>query len=131
MNEAQRTQLKHLRSLSSEAAATHLLTSDPNGETALALLPHLSWKVSDQKRLAAAYLSNLPHANAKAYDAFASFMSLQNFIAAIRPHLTPLLTGRDKPRMDLLNDYLAPVLRERAKSEGDRARVEALLRELE
>ena len=127
MNENDRAELATLRALSSSEAADYLLQKYPRGGTALVLLPHLSWKVSDQRRLASAYLANLPHANPRAYEAFASFMPLKNFIEAIKEHLP----GRQTDRTGLLSYYLVPILHDQAKNDDDKQLVRSFVTELE
>ena len=78
MNERQKLLCAQLAEMGSEQAAEWLMTKYPvesigYGE-ALLLIPHRSWKRSDQKRLAQYYFRKLPFSGARGYEAFASFM---------------------------------------------------------
>jgi hypothetical protein len=70
--------------MGSEAAATHLIEQWPKGHRhTFVLIQHMSWKPADQNRLAEHFLSKKPFASAFPYEAFASFMSADRFLAAI------------------------------------------------
>lgn len=118
MDEKQRAICAHLRELQSSEAAGWLMerypTSSCNWGEALLFMPHRSWKKADQIRLANYYLSKLPFASAHGYEAFASFMSVANFIAVIQDRIP-----EDAEDKKLLKYFLAPVLRRKAKSAKD------------
>lgn len=69
-------------------AADYLMEHCPQGSPrvgdALVLVQHLTWKPADQMRLARHYLAAQPHAHARYLEAFASFMSLKNYLTVIR-----------------------------------------------
>lgn len=53
---------------------------------ALILIRHMSWKAEDQLRLARHYLARMPYADGRAYEAFASVMSLDRFLLVLDEH---------------------------------------------
>ncbi|MGR2739666.1 hypothetical protein ACUY1T_14545 [Billgrantia sp. Q4P2] len=118
MNENQRLICTHLRELQSSEAASWLMDHYPNSsdnwDEALLVMPHRSWRKSDQIRLAKHYLSKLPFASARGYEVFASFMTVANLIAVIRGYIPA-----DAEDKKLLEYHLAPVLRRKAESEKD------------
>lgn len=126
MDEARRNLVKKLRAMGSEQAATWLLEncsiSSP-GYRYSDVVPHLSWKVADQFRLARHYLSNLPHPHGSIYEGFASFMSVPRFLQVIEEQI-PRVPAE---RMSLLFYCLVPVLRDAIKSPRDEAAIMAFL----
>ena len=74
--------------MGSAKAADHLIEHYPRGSyrvgDGLVLVRHLTWKRADQMRLARHYLDGQPHAGTIALEAFASFMSLKNYITVVR-----------------------------------------------
>lgn len=120
---------RKLTSLSSSQAADWLLSAFPIESQrywdGLLLIPHRSWRRSDQLRLARHYLQRIPFASARGYEIFASFMQVSTFLTCIRESL-PL----SDERLDLLLDYLIPVLSAMAKSPKDSDLVAAFVREL-
>jgi hypothetical protein len=90
--------------------------------TAILMIQHLSWKVEDQVRLADHYLSRLPHASARGYEAFASIMSRDRFLSAIRRNWP-----QAPERLDLLRYYLFPTIRSHYMQDATDAQIEALL----
>lgn len=129
MDEKQRKLCARLRELQSSEAASWLMTcypinSDHWGE-ALLVIHHRSWKKQDQVRLAKYYLSKIPFASARGYEAFASFMSVANLVTVIQDYIPS--SSEDKR---LLEYYLAPILRRKAQSEKDLAVVSNFLEAL-
>lgn len=96
------------------------VTQDRWGE-AITIIPHLSWKRSDQIRLAECYLSRVPLGSARAYQAFAKCMSVPLLLSVLRKY--PPVAARKS----LYDYHVAPVLRAAAKTAGDRASVEHFL----
>lgn len=79
---------------------------------ALLLLPHRSWKRSDQKRLAKYYFSKLPFASSRGYEAFTAFMSTRLILDCMKEYLP-----KDKGQLDLLRYNAVPALMRAAKNE--------------
>ena len=108
-----------LGKMTSSQAADWLIENYPVDSseygTAIALLPHRSWKRSDQVRLAKHYMSKIPFASAKVYEAFASFMSIELLISEIKKKMPQ--NGSD---LSLLMYHLVPVLELHAKNDTDR-----------
>lgn len=107
-----------LRKMTSEDAATWLMETYPvHGDYADAvdLLAHRSWKRPDQIRLARHYLSKMPFAGPKVYEAFASFMSF-DLLLKILDECWP----RASADADLAMYYVRRVLERSAKNESDR-----------
>ena len=88
------------------------------------VMPHRSWKRSDQIKLADCFLSNLPLGAKFGYESFLSFMSLPVFIDVIKRNLP------EKDGYDLLIYYLEPTLWKHAKTDKDRKLVEEFIHEL-
>ena len=129
MNEQQKQLCQHLAALSSEQAAEWLMGAYPleskdYGE-ALLLIPHRSWKRSDQRRLAGYYFKKIPFSSARGYEVFSSFMSVKTFIECVRENLPANTSDRA-----LLLYYLTPVLGKAAKNESDRLLVRGFLSEV-
>src|SRR5688572_19648850 len=108
-----------LRDMPSKEAADWLMNTysidGPNYGQAIALLPHKSWKRSDQLRLATYYFRKIPFASSKAYEAFASFMAIEALIKTIRINLP-----NNAKDINLLLYYLHPTLERAAKNSTDR-----------
>jgi hypothetical protein len=108
-----------LGKMSSELATDWMISTYPVdamewGE-ALLLIPHRTWKRSDQKRLARYYFCKLPFSGGRGYEVFASIMPLQVLVACILERLPT-----ESSRIELLCYYLVPVLERFAKNESDR-----------
>lgn len=129
MDDNLKVEIKKLKGLSSEEAAAWLMETYPYDSTdygqAIKLLAHKSWKKQDQVRLAKYYFNKIPFSNSKPYEVFTSFMSLDNFINAIREHLP-----KEESDMNLLKYHLGPVLRKAAKTDSSHELVEQFLNEL-
>lgn len=121
-----KSKLAELRIMESAEAADWLITNCPIGSErsgeAFLIISRLSWKKSDQRRLAEHYLSKVPYASAKPYEAFASIMQTEKLVDVIEGFIPSTETDRD-----LLRYHLAPVLSKSAKSDADRKAVDALL----
>jgi hypothetical protein len=115
-----------LGEMSSKHAADWLVLTYPVGSagygSAIALITHRSWKRSDQIRLAKHYLSKLPFASARVYEAFLSFMAISIFLNVIKEFLP-----NDDSDMDLLLYHLQPSLERAAKTASDRELVRAFI----
>ena len=126
MDERYRVLAEKLRALSSADAADHLLANYPVGSedsgTAIVMIRHLSWEVTDQVRLADHYLSRLPHASAVAYEAFAAIMSRDRFLAAVQGNWP-----KTDERIELLRYYLYPTIRSHYAPGATNEQIEALL----
>lgn len=116
MDQRQRDICAHLRALSSTEAASWLMehypTSGDRWGEALLVMPHRSWKKQDQIRLARYYLSRIPYASARGYEAFASFMSLASLTAVLQDCIPESADTKD-----LLLYHLPPVLRRKPRSD--------------
>ncbi|WP_267112290.1 hypothetical protein [Xanthomonas sacchari] len=129
MNEKQRILCAQLAKMESEQAADWLMEKYPiesmdYGE-ALLLIPHRSWKRSDQKRLARYYFRKLPFASARGYEVFASFMSTGHLLDCVKERL-PMSDFNT----DLLLYHLIPVLNRFAKKDSDRKIIAEFIDEL-
>jgi len=118
----------NLRKMESGEAADWLMeryptTADQWGE-AITIIPHLSWKRTDQVRLADYYLSRLPVASARAYQAFASFMKASLLIEVVSRYIP------GENFIDLFEYYVVPVLTEAVKTPADREALQRLLAEI-
>jgi len=129
MNDDEKKQSSHLRSLSSEDAASWLISEfsleKENYGKAIKLITHRSWKKSDQLKLANYYFGKIPFANGRAYEPFFLSMSLSVLISAIRNNLPSA-----KEDLDLLNYHLSSLLKKYVKNEKDKKIAEKLLKEL-
>ena len=129
MNELERSQIKMLNRMSSEDAATWLMTEypidSPGYGVAIKLLAHKSWKKSDQLRLARYYFQKIPFASIKTYEVFASFMSIPSFLGVVKEYIPT-----EKNKLDLLLYYLRPVLEGRVRRVSDAKLVERFLDDL-
>lgn len=118
-----------LRKISSDQAADWVLLNypltNPDYWIGLELISHLSWKRSDQVRLAQHYLKRLPFASAKPYEIFASFMSLGIFLRTIHENLPE--AKHDK---ELLLYHLSPILHKVGKSNADHAIIQKFIADL-
>lgn len=114
---------KQLSKMSSDQAAdwlidTYPIDSDEWGE-AIFLLPHRSWKKTEQQRLANHFFKKLPFSGYRGYEAFASIMSVASMVGCVKKALP-----EDAARRELLLYYLVPVLRRSAKNDSDRRIIE-------
>ncbi|MDF3864917.1 hypothetical protein P3W53_10610 [Pseudomonas denitrificans (nom. rej.)] len=130
MDEGKRSLCEQLVGMDSKRAADWLMSeypidSESYGE-AILLIPHRSWKRSDQKRLAQYYFMKLPFSGPGGYEAFASFMSIKLLLECVRARLP--MTESDK---NLLLYYLTPVLSKSAKNDGDRRLIDDFIEGLE
>jgi hypothetical protein len=130
MNESKRYLCEQLVGMDSKRAADWLMSeypidSESYGE-AILLIPHRSWKRSDQKRLAHYYFMKLPFSGPGGYEAFSSIMSIKSLLECVRARLP--MTESDK---NLLFYYLAPVLRDSAKNDGDHQMIDDFIEGLE
>ncbi|MGN7740285.1 hypothetical protein ACTJKT_09880 [Pseudomonas sp. 22526] len=82
---------------------------------AILLIPHRTWKRSDQRRLAQYYFEKLPFSGSRGYESFASIMSTKLIIDCVRGFL-PM----EESRVELLLYYLVPALERAAKNDADR-----------
>lgn len=125
MDERLKAVLSDLRNKGSSEAADWLIGHYPaggaNSGEAFTIISHLSWKRSDQQRLADHYLSGLPFASARPYEVFASFMKVPLLIEIMRKYLP---TG---DRRQLFEYHAAPVLTRAAKTPEDREAVDSFL----
>lgn len=75
-----RREAARLRRLTSTEAADIIIASYPRRDwPGVILVQHVTWKPADQMRLARHFLAGQPHASSRVLEAFAKFMSLQNF----------------------------------------------------
>lgn len=118
MDNRLKTIAAELGQMTSAQAADWLISTYPVDQPeygdAVTLIPHRSWKRSDQLRLARHYLQKIPFASARPYEVFASFMSFELFVGAIREQLPS-----SRADIDLLLYHLSPVLKKAAKTEAD------------
>ena len=121
MDERQKVLCAQFVKMGSEQAAEWLINRYPvdsidYGE-ALLLIPHRSWRRSDQKRLAQHYFRKLPFSGAGGYEAF---------LECARERLP--MSASDA---SLLLYYLTPVLNKFAKNESDRQLIMNFLNEIQ
>ncbi len=130
MDEKQKKLRAQLASLDSAQAAERLIDMYPlesvDFSEGLLLISHLSWKKSDQKKLARHFFKKLPFASARGYEAFASFMSVNNMLECVRERFP--MSSSD---MNLLLYHLIPVLSLAAKNDQDRQLVLAFLKDFD
>jgi hypothetical protein len=121
--------IHELRILGSAKAARKLISDYPVGSEnwghAVYAISKLSWKRSDQLILAHHYLQNLPYADSRLYEVFASFMSLERFISCLEAYVPA-----EKDKRDLLLYHLEKMLNKLSQTDLDRARVGAFLEKL-
>jgi hypothetical protein len=123
MDSALRAEAKKLRDMGSELATLHLIKHWPKSyRPTFILIQHLSWKIADQMRLAEHFLPRKPCAAAFPYEAFASFMSVQNFLAAI-----DRVWPDDRNDRDLLMYHLGPTLDKYPASDAGEPLVQAFV----
>lgn len=119
MDERQRALCAQLVKMSSDQAADWLMTKYPietaDWGEALLLIPHRTWKRSDQKRLAKYYFRKLPFSGSRGYESFAAVMSIKLLVGCVAEAI-PV----EESRIELLLYYLIPVLNGAAKNESDR-----------
>lgn len=119
MDDRLKTLSAKLGQMTSAQAADWLIETYPVGGAeygdAITLIPHRSWKRPDQLRLAKHYLQKMPFASSRPYEVFASFMSFDLFIKAIKEQLPS-----NKTDIDLLLYHLSPVMKKVAKTDADR-----------
>ncbi|MCA3081003.1 MAG: hypothetical protein ING71_19725 [Rhodocyclaceae bacterium] len=128
MDQRIRSLVQDLRKLGSNKAATWLIKEYPadggRSGDAILMIGHLSWKKSDQIRLAEHYLQGLPFATARPYEVFASFMEISRLIEIMRQYILK------SDRKDLFLYHVGPVLTEAAKSTRNQDIVQNFLEEL-
>lgn len=121
--------LAELRKMTSSQAADWLMENYPTNEedywVGIKLLSHVSWKRSDQIRLATFYLKKMPFANSTVYATFASIMAFDLLIKIIREQLPT-----DKNDINLLLYHLEPILQKFAKKESDQHLMNSFIAEL-
>ena len=130
MDQRLRQLCDQLRAMSSDEAAAWLMQTykvgKPSWGEAIQLLPHRSWKASDQVALARYYLQRMPFASEQPYEAFISFMSVPNFLMVLREHLP----NASSDRLGLLHYHLSTLLKRRAKSDSEVAGCDELLADI-
>jgi hypothetical protein len=126
MNQQLRALASDLRKMSSRDAADWLMDRYPAGSNdwgkAISLLRRRSWERADQVRLAHHYLSRLPFASPKPYEAFASFMQVSWLIDIVSEHIPSNEQDRS-----LLEYHLGPVLAHAAKTAEDHEKLQHLM----
>jgi hypothetical protein len=129
MDQRTRTKLAELRAMTSADAADWLLENCALGSEQLGdaflFIPKLSWRRSDQARLAEHYLSKMQFASGVPYEVFARIMPLRKLVDVIERLLPESETNKD-----LLRYFLAPILEKAAKSDSDREALQALLHKI-
>ncbi|NVZ21519.1 hypothetical protein [Pseudomonas costantinii] len=105
--------------MSSDQAADWLITKYPiesaDWGEALLLIPHRTWKRSDQKRLAKYYFKKLPFSGPRGYESFAAIMSIKLLLGCVAEAIPT-----EASRVELLLYYLIPALTGAAKNDSDR-----------
>lgn len=108
-----------LVSMSSDQAADWLITKYPiesaDWGEALLLIPHRTWKHSDQKRLAKYYFKKLPFSGPRGYESFAAIMSIKLLLGCVAEAIPT-----EASRVELLLYYLIPALTGAAKIDSGR-----------
>jgi hypothetical protein len=130
MDERERNLCTKIRAMRSDEAANWLLETYKVGETgygeAFLLLRHRSWAREDQLRLARYYLQRIPFASGLPYEAFATFMPIRTLVGVVREHLPNV----SKDRLGLLQYYLCPLIKEKARTSEDNQAADELIAEL-
>jgi hypothetical protein len=128
MDNRLKTMCVELGQMASAQAADWLIETFPvDGAEygdAITLIPHRSWKRSDQLRLARHYLTKVPFASSRPYEAFASFMSFELFMQVIREYMPT-----NKSDIDLLIYHLSPVMKKAARTDADRELMKTFIAE--
>ena len=119
MNDADRREADHLRSLSSQAAATYLLATYP--EHCPATLFHRSWRRPDQMRLARRCLQGVVPADGRLFEGFLGVMSVDLFLDVVAQGLPTVPANR----LQLLAYTLLPVLKRAQMTAAQRGRADA------
>ena len=114
--------------MTSEEAAKWLMENiaDDDKGDAIILIPHRSWKREQQLELAHFYLSPLPLGGPKAFEAFASIMSLQRLIDVVREQLPC-----EKIKLELFAYHFFRVVRKTYTSDKDVQLIEQFNKEVE
>ncbi len=119
MDERQRALCAQLVKMNSDQAADWLMTKYPiesaDWGEALLLIPHRTWKRSDQKRLAKYYFRKLPFSGPRGYESFAAIMSIKLLVDCVAEAIPA-----EASRVELLLYYLIPILNRAAKNDSDR-----------
>ena len=128
MDERQRRECGDLRALSSEEAATQLISKYAGRGCdwmAFRLLRCRTWKRKDQIRLARHFLFERPsYGRWDLFDHFASFMSLRLLVKLAREH--KFLDAQDLYHVRYV---LEPMLMQRAKSESEISAIREMVAE--
>ena len=119
MDERQRALCAQLVKMSSDQAADWLMDKYPiesaDWGEAMLLIPHRTWKRSDQKRLAQYYFRRLPFSGPRGYESFAAIMSIKLLVGCVTEAVPA-----EASRVELLLYYLIPALNRAAKNDLDR-----------
>ncbi|WP_228022247.1 MULTISPECIES: hypothetical protein [unclassified Pseudomonas] len=119
MDERQRALCAQLVRVNSDQAADWLMTKYPiesaDWGEALLLIPHRTWKRSDQKRLAKYYFRKLPFSGPRGYESFAAIMSIKLLIGCVAEAIPA-----EASKVELLLYYLIPILNKLAKNDSSR-----------
>lgn len=131
MNEQEKRDfLQEARAMKSENAIKLIINKFPitsiNYGEAFGVIPLISWKRREQVRLMKYYFQRIPFANARPYDTFLKFMSLDVFISVIK-ELVHNIKEEDK---ELLTYYLEPSLLKVAKNDQDLKKINALIKDI-
>ncbi|WP_157646577.1 hypothetical protein [Burkholderia ubonensis] len=94
-------------------------SDDPSYGVVFDIIPKISWRKSDQEKLAKYYLRGMPFANDRAYRALSRVMSIERFL-----RISGEFMPKDSEDIDLVLYYLIPVLSGIIKSDFDRALLE-------
>ncbi|WP_157636256.1 hypothetical protein [Burkholderia ubonensis] len=94
-------------------------SDDPSYGVVFDIIPKISWRKSDQEKLAKYYLRGMPFANDRAYRALSRVMSIERFL-----RISEEFMPKDSEDIDLVLYYLIPVLSGIIKSDFDRALLE-------
>jgi hypothetical protein len=116
MDETQRKNCEIIRNMSSSDAADWLLTNHPND--GCFYVAKRTWKKQEQIRLANHFLSRIPHATDRCYEALLSVMALPRFVEVVEANLP-----EESSKKNLLEYYLLPALNKFVKSPTDKAAV--------
>jgi len=131
MDERERNLCTKIRAMRSDEAANWLLETYKVGETgygeAFLLIRHRSWAREDQVRLARYYLQRIPFASGQPYEAFATFMPIRTLVGIVRE----LLSNVSKDRIWLLQYYLCPLIKKKARTSQDIQAADELIAELD
>jgi hypothetical protein len=114
MNLEKRKNYEILRSMNSSEAADWLLeTYRP--KDLCTYVAKRSWKKAEQVRIAEYFLSSIPHATDRCYEALLSVMSVTTFVRVAEKYVR----NADKSDYDLISYYMPRTIKKHCKTPKD------------